>query len=152
MHYAKLIPVYLALVLMGSCVKDEIADTPTKPDPIIPAGMHAKINGVAWTANYVSHISILGGMHYIEVSGYDTSGKSIKLVINNFKSRSTYVVPSSKDSAFMALDYNVFADKQGARDGKITIQAINDSMVGGAFHFVTDSFDVTEGTFYVNYN
>jgi hypothetical protein len=91
-------------------------------------------------------------MHYIEVSGYDTTGRSLKLVINNFKSKTSYIVPTAKDSAFYALDYNVFANPQPARNGKITIQAINDSMVGGSFNFNTDSTNITEGTFYVNYN
>jgi hypothetical protein len=119
------------------------------PDPVIARGMHAKINGVAWAATYISYIS---AGNYIDVSGYDSAtGKTVDLRIGNFKTRGTFNIPQANDSAFYASDYGVLLTPLVATSGTIAIQAVNDTAVGGSFSFTAGSITVTEGTFNSNY-
>ncbi len=145
----RIIPVLFALALLAfaACKKSST----TTPDPVMARGMSAKINGVPWVAQWFSYESTIGGTNDVIFSGYDSTGRSIEFRINNFKNRGTYNIPQKNDSAFYALDYNVFSSPEIATTGKVSIQALTDSTVGGTFSFSTANYIVTEGSFNVLY-
>ena len=146
----RLIPALFALTLLAfaACKK---SSTPT-PDPVIARGMSAKINGVPWVAQWFSYESnVGGGMNSVTFSGYDSTGRSIEFVVNNFKNRGTYNIPQKNDSAYFAMDFNMFLSPEIGTTGKIAFQAVTDSTVGGTFSFTTSTFIVTEGSFNVLY-
>ena len=122
----------------------------TTPDPVITRGMSAKINGVLWTAD-TNTMSYFSFGNYLEITGYDTSGRTIDLRINAFKNRGTFIVPQANDSIFYATDYGVLATPSVASSGSISVQAVNDTAVGGTFSFTAGGITVTEGTFNWNY-
>ncbi len=123
------------------------------PDPVIPMGMFANVNGAAWVGSGVSIFSTTGfGPEFLEFSSYDTSGKGIEFRIVNFKNRGTYNIPQANDSAFYGTDYGSFSSPVVATSGQISIQAVTDSTVGGVFHFSGPGITVTDGTFNVKYN
>jgi len=121
------------------------------PDPVIPRGIFAKINGVAWAADPTTLSNITLG-NYVEITGYDSSGKTIDMRINNFKTRGTYTIPQANDSAFYATDFGALASPIAATTGTIVIQAETDTSVGGTFSFTAGSTVITSGTFNVNTN
>ena len=125
------------------------------PDPVIARGVSAKINGVLWTTNVTSVTSITGigsTENYVDITAYDTAGRTIDLRINNFKTRGTFHVPQANDSAFYSTDYGALISPSAATSGTIAIQIVNDTAVGGTFSFtVPGGITVTEGTFNVNF-
>jgi len=121
------------------------------PDPVIPRGMSAKINGVQWTAD-LSTLSYMSFGDYVVLTAYDTSGKTIEFRIDHFKNRGSYTVPQTNDSIFYsATGYGLLSSGLAATAGNITIQAVNDTAVGGTFNFTADTVVVTDGSFYMNY-
>jgi hypothetical protein len=149
MHTKIFLAALSLVVLTAACHKTKTTST---PDPVFPAGMHAKINGEPWTGTYLSYVSDLGGsLANIDFSGYDSTGRTIDFRVNNFKTRGTYTIPQRNDSAFYTTDFNTFNSFVVATSGTISIQAVNDSMIGGTFSFTAGNISVTEGTFYVNY-
>ena len=146
----RLIPALFALTLLAfaACKKS----TTSTPDPVIAAGMSAKINGVPWVAQWFSRETDMGGgENNFIFSGYDSTGKSIKFKVKNFKNRGNFNIPQANDSAYFALDYNTFMSPEIGTTGKIAIQAVNDTAVGGTFNFSTSNYIITEGSFYINY-
>jgi hypothetical protein len=125
----------------------------TTPDPVISRGMSAKINGIPWVASSVSYSSFTGvGSNYIEFYGYDSTGKTVELRLNNFRSRGTFHIPQPNDSAFYSIDYGFMANPLIAASGIVSIQSLTDTSVGGTFSFMSDTIAVSEGSFNVNYN
>lgn len=140
---------YLFILLCASagCKKSKNST----PDPVIPMGFTAKINGTTWVSGSVSYFSLVGTPNYLEFDGSDSTGRSIMFKINNFKNRGTYNIPNANDSAFYSTDFGSFATSQIATSGKISIQAVTDSTVGGTFSFTAGGVTVSEGSFNVNY-
>jgi len=144
-----LIAAFICCILWLSCKKSKSST----PDPVIPAGIFATINGVKFTASQTSTSSITGGsLNSIEITGYDSTGKTIDLRINNFMTRGTYNIPQVNDSAFYSTDYGALVSPIAATSGTISIEAVNDTAVGGTFSYNAAGTIVTSGTFYVNYN
>jgi len=145
------------LLLAGICSIGYIAckksKNTTTPDPVLPAGIFAKINGVPWTGQQmsISSISGTGTGDFVEITGYDSTGKTIDLRILNFMKKGTFSVPQANDSIFYSIDYGALSTPQVAKSGSISIEIVNDTAVGGTFSFTTDSVTVTEGTFKGNY-
>ena len=148
MEKIPLLWIFILLCVSAGCKKSKTATT----DPIIPMGITAKINGANWAAQYISHISTTGSANYIELSGYDSTGRSVMLRVNNFKNRGTYNIPNANDSAFYSTDYNTFATFLTATTGQVVIQSVTDSTVGGIFSYTAGSVTVTEGIFNVRYD
>jgi len=149
MRKVSIIILLLVISLGWFACKKSKNSTPT-PDPVIARGMTAKINGVPWTAD-LSTMSYFSFGNYLEVYGYDTTGKTIELRITNFKTRGTFSVPQANDSIVYATDFAYFVDKVNATAGTIAIQAVTDTSVGGTFSFTATGVTVTEGTFNWNY-
>jgi hypothetical protein len=114
-------------------------------------GFTAKIDGTTWISGSVSYFSLVGTTNYIEFDGSDPTGRSIMLKINNFKNRGTYNIPNANDSAFYTTNFGTFDTGKIATSGKIAIQAVTDSTVGGTFSFTAGGVTVSEGSFNVHY-
>ena len=139
--------IFVLLLISAGCKKSKSST----PDPVIPKGFSAKINGTAWAAASISFFSLTGTPNYLEFDGSDSTGRSIMFRIKNFTNRGTYNIPTANDSAFYSTDFGSFDTVQIATSGKISIQAVTDSTVGGTFSFTAGSIAVTEGSFNVNY-
>lgn len=125
------------------------------PDKTYPVGMHAKINGVSWTAEYVNHSSVTGsGHYYLQFDGVDSAtDERLSIEIADFTGKSIHNFTSGGDNiAYYSLDTNYVHVPVNASSGQVTITYLNDSTASGTFNFVAGSKTVTDGTFYVVFN
>lgn len=128
----------------------------TSPDVFQTAGMHAKINNVAWAAEYINHSSVTGGGHYsLEFDGKDSAtNESIHIVLPDFTGKGVRnITATSADQAYYTLDtsFVVPAVKVYATTGQVNITAINDSTASGTFNFTASDKTITDGTFNISF-
>ena len=126
----------------------------TTPDPVYPAGLRAKINGVIWTPQYINKVtSSGGGMYSFEFDGTDSAThQALYIQVSSFTGRGVHTITATNDMAFYAIDTGGAVVQIAATSGQIDITALNDTAVGGTFNFVSaDGTTVTDGTFNVNF-
>jgi uncharacterized protein DUF6252 len=131
-----------------ACVKK----TNSSPDVSQPLGMHAKLNGVAWTAEFVTPAGVYGsGVYTIGFNGFDSvskealyfelapfSGKGVHNLTTNGADKAYYLyVPGG-----IGYPTPVYATA-----GQVTITAASGGRVQGTFYFTAGSKIVTDGTF-----
>ncbi len=129
--------------------------SPAPPaDVFYPAGIHAKINGVAWTAQYVNMTSLTSNGNYnVEFDGPDSAtNETISITLPNFSGKGVHnLTTTSVDKAYYSLDTNFSSVPVWATTGQVTITAITDTSMDGTFYFTAGSKTITEGTFNVNF-
>jgi hypothetical protein len=143
----------ICILAVAACKK---SDNTTTPDPVYPAGMHAKINGNTWTPEYVNKVTSSGGGHYsIQIDGTDSAThETISILLPDFSGRGVHnLSATSYDKAYYSLDTGSFTApvQVNATSGQINVTSINDTSVGGTFYFTAGSKTITEGTFNVSF-
>jgi hypothetical protein len=144
-----ILSVACAAMIFNACSKS----SSSVPDPVYPKGIHAKINGDTWTAQYANKVtSSGGGMNSFEFDGTDSAThQTIYLLVTAFSGRGAHNLTSlSIDKAYYKVDTGTAAPVY-ATSGSINITAMNDTAWGGTFNFVAGSKTITDGTFNVNF-
>jgi hypothetical protein len=148
--------IVLILLICGAAVSCKKSKN-SIPDVIQPRGIHAKINGAAWTAQYANASSVTGGGHYmVAFDGEDSaSHELISVTLSDFTGKGTQTITASGNNTAYYLQDTTGGFGMGniinATSGTVTITMLNDTAVGGTFSFIAGSKTVTEGTFNVNY-
>jgi hypothetical protein len=126
----------------------------TTVDPVYTAGIHAKVNGVNYTAQYVNKISATGAGHYsIQFDGPDSTTHIIlSIELPDFTGRGVRnLTATSADKAYYEIDRVAVPIPIYATSGQVNITALNDTAVGGTFYFTAGSNTITDGTFNVSF-
>jgi len=147
------IPLFILFICTFTQACKKSSGSSTSVNPVIPRGFYGQVNGNIWTGNTISYNSIIGnGTNNLVLYAYnDTTGISVELLLNNFKTKGTFGIPSKNDSAFYSTDYGTFNVFNTATTGQVAIQLLTDSSVGGTFYFVAGTNTITSGTFNVNF-
>ncbi|NCX96736.1 MAG: hypothetical protein EBX41_10130, partial [Chitinophagia bacterium] len=126
---------------------DKPSVKPTVPyDSLI--NMVANINATRWTTDSVKGYRIIyahdSARYGIQITGTQYAGDStstMTLYITDYKGKDTYNVSPPENTATLYQNgKRYFADT-----GKIIITADSPSYIGGAFFFIIDSLNVTDG-------
>ena len=136
-------------MLFNACSKS----SNSTPDPVYPKGLHAKINGLSWNAQYVNKVTSTGGsLNSFEFDGTDSAThETIYIFVSAFAGRGGHNLTSASiDKAYYTVDTGT-ALPVYATSGSINITAINDTAWGGTFDFVAGSKIITDGTFNVTF-
>ncbi len=67
------------------------------PDVFYTAGIHAKINGAAWVAQYVNQTSVSGSGHWaVEIDGKDSaSQESLHIILPDFTGKGVRTITAT---------------------------------------------------------
>lgn len=144
----------IALTAGWVACKKKDKEQPKQIDTVVyMPGIHATVNGKAWTNYNVDNSEVNFGNHYtFDYGGSDTDHVTVSIHLDDVTTTGVHnITATSADKAYFMMDTGSAPVKVYATTGQISVTTLNDSNVQGTFNFTAGSNSVTSGTFNMKY-